>query len=123
MANAVPHDRFQIYRCGKRNMRFLTSMSERTTLSGLIFVLLMPLFSPGLLRAQDRIPPSTPTDLIATPANCRQVDLSWTASVDEPGGSGLKAYIIQRSDGVESTIVALRTTFSDAKRISPSTAL
>src|SRR5437870_3512875 len=63
--------------------------------------------------AQDLIPPSGPLGLTATAVSCGQVDLSWNASVDNTGGSGMKAYIIGRSDGVNTTIGSTRTTFSD----------
>ncbi|MBI2816205.1 MAG: hypothetical protein HYX72_04635 [Acidobacteria bacterium] len=49
-------------------------------------------------RAADTIPPSVPTNLVGTVATCGQVNLSWNASTDEVGGSGLKAYIITRND-------------------------
>src|SRR5262249_41101893 len=85
--------------------------------------LLTGISSPSLLQAQDRTPPSAPSALTTRLMTCRQVDLSWAASIDNAGGSGLKVYIIHRSDGVESTIVATHTTFSDAKRLTPSPAL
>src|SRR5439155_13303583 len=91
--------------------------------SSVFGILLTALSSPILLRAQDRIPPSAPRDLFAGVANCHQVDLSWTASADKVKGSGLRAYIIHRSDGVESVIVAARTSFTDANRVTSSTAL
>jgi len=51
--------------------------------------------------------------LTATAASCGQVNLSWNASVDNTGGSGLKGYTITRGDGTNITISAPRTTFSD----------
>ena len=90
-------------------------------------ILLIALSSPVLLQAQDLIPPSAPSDLIAEATNCSHVGLSWTASTDEVGGSGLYAYIIQRWEGGnlwnQVTIRAGRTTFSDTNHVTPSTAL
>src|SRR5262245_24785910 len=37
----------------------------------------------------DATPPTVPT-LTVSAANCSQINLSWTASTDNPGGSGLK---------------------------------
>jgi hypothetical protein len=75
-------------------------------------------------RAQttDTIPPTPPIGLVATASSCGQIDLSWSASTDT-GGSGLKAYVINRSDGVNTTIGAARTTFSDTNYVKSSTAL
>ncbi len=86
------------------------------------------LSSAGTSFAQttDTIPPSPPIGLIATAATCGQVDLSWGASTDEVGGSGLMAYSIWRSDsGVNTvtTIGAARTTFSDTNYVKSSTTL
>src|SRR5262245_20554009 len=71
-------------------------------------------------QTTDQVPPSVPTGLTATAATCGQVDLSWAASTDNAGGSGLKAYIINRSDGVNTTIGAARTTFSDTSYVKSS---
>jgi fibronectin type III domain protein/calcineurin-like phosphoesterase family protein len=46
----------------------------------------------------DTIPPSVPAGLAATPAGTSEIDLSWTASTDNPGGSGVAGYRIYRSD-------------------------
>ena len=73
-------------------------------------------------RAQDLNPPSAPRGLIAEVANCHQVELRWIAPA-EGTGARLKAYVVRRSDGGESTIIAGRTSFSDANRVSPSTGL
>ncbi len=77
----------------------------------------------AVLVGQDLTPPSAPTGLTATAATCGQVDLSWGASVDNAGGSGLKAYTINRSDGISTTIGSARTTFSDTNYERSSTAL
>ena len=66
--------------------------------------------------------PTAPTGLVATASTCGQVDLSWGASTDS-GGSGLKAYVINRSDGVNTVIGAARTTFSDTNWVRSSTTL
>jgi Ig-like domain-containing protein/SdrD B-like protein len=66
--------------------------------------------------------PTVPTGLVATASTCGQVDLSWGASTDS-GGPGLKAYVINRSDGVNTTIGAARTTFSDTNWVRSSTTL
>jgi len=85
------------------------------------------LSSAGTSFAQttDLIPPLPPTGLTATVASCGQVDLSWGAATDEAGGSGLKAYIIDRNDGTiaEVAIGAVRTTFSDTNYVKSSTTL
>ena len=88
-----------------------------------VAIILTALFSPVVLRGADVIPPSAPTGLIARVASCGQVDLSWNASTDEPGGSGLKAYIIHRNDWNDTTIGAARTTFSDTNYVGSSTTL
>jgi hypothetical protein len=77
----------------------------------------------SLAQTTDLIPPLPPTGLTATVASCGQVDLSWNAATDEAGGSGLKAYIIDRNDGVITTIAigAVRTTFSDTNYVKSST--
>src|SRR5438094_8658762 len=72
--------------------------------------------------AQDTIPPSPPINLTATAASCGQVNLSWNASTDT-GGSGLKAYIISRSDGVSSTVGAPGITFSDTNSLRAATSV
>src|SRR2546425_159883 len=98
---------------------------KRTTLriSTICGILLTALSLPVTLRAADLIPPSAPSGLIAKVATCGQVDLSWNASTDEAGGSGLHAYIIQRSDGSSTSIGTGRTTFSDVQYVKSSTTL
>src|SRR5947199_4146045 len=80
----------------------------------------------SLAQTTDLIPPLPPTGLTATVASCGQVDLSWGASTDEVGGSGLMAYSIWRSDGgvnTVTTIGAARTTFSDTNYVKSSTTM
>ncbi len=60
--------------------------------------------------------------MTATAANCGEVDLSWNASTDN-SGTGLYAYTIQRSDGVNTSIGASRITFSDTNYVKSSTRL
>src|SRR5713101_7977120 len=72
----------------------------------------------SIARAQttDTIPPTPPTGLVATASSCGQVDLSWGASADNVGGSGLKAYSIWRSDNGVNTVTstgASRAWFDD----------
>jgi hypothetical protein len=81
------------------------------------------LASACVVVAQDSIPPSVPTNLIATAATCGQVNLSWNASVDNTGGSGTKAYIVSRTYGPNTTIGSARTAFSDTNYVPSSTAL
>jgi len=71
---------------------------------------------------QSNLPPSAPTGLTATVASCGHVNLSWNASTDN-GGTGLSAYVINRSDNVRTTIGAARTTFSDTMRVKSATAV
>ncbi|PYS52406.1 MAG: hypothetical protein DMG13_16280 [Acidobacteria bacterium] len=104
-------------------MKILRRLTRKLPIRAILAIALVALFSPAVLRAADTIPPSVPTNLIATVATCGQVNLSWNASTDEAGGSGLKAYLIHRSDWVETTIGAVRTTFSDTNYVSSSTTL
>src|SRR6266705_1087783 len=67
--------------------------------------------------------PTVPTGLVATASTCGQVDLSWGASTDNVGGSGMKAYIIYRNDGVNTSIGAARTAFSDTNWVRSATTL
>lgn len=46
----------------------------------------------------DTTAPTIPTNLVATTPAYNQVNLSWTASTDGPGGSGMKGYIITRTN-------------------------
>lgn len=49
--------------------------------------------------------PIAPTSLAADPATWNKVSLTWTASQDEMGGSGLSGYYLVASDGGAATIV------------------
>jgi len=69
----------------------------------------------GSMLAQTT-PPTSPTALHATAANCGTVQLDWTAAIDT-SGTGLKAYSIYRSDGFYISIAAGRTTFFDTNNV------
>src|SRR6266704_7117217 len=105
------------------------SRTKRLTLqiSTIFAILITALSSPVVVRAQDRIAPSAPSGLIANATSCSHVGLSWTASTDETGGSGLYAYTIQRSEGGklehEVTIGGAHKTFSDTNQLRPSATL
>src|SRR5262252_89739 len=88
-------------------------------------ILLFMLASGATSGAQtiDTIPPTPPTGLVATASSCGQVDLSWGASADNVGGSGLKAYTVYRNDGVNTSIGAARTSFSDTNWVRSATTL
>jgi hypothetical protein len=90
---------------------------KRRRIFTILAIALPVLCSPIVLHAADVIPPSVPSNLVATVPTCGQVNLSWSASTDDLGGSGLKAYLIHRSDGLDTTIGAARTTFSDANYV------
>src|SRR6266853_2566508 len=63
--------------------------------------------SAGRAQTTDQSPPSAPTGLVASAASCGQVDLSWGASNDNAGGSGLKAYSVWRSNNGVNTVTSL----------------
>jgi hypothetical protein len=83
--------------------------------------LLASLSLAALAQSPDLLPPTAPANLTATVSSCGQVELTWSASVDEPGGSGLKAYTITRVDqdsgGSVISIGAARTSFSDTNYV------
>jgi fibronectin type 3 domain-containing protein len=71
----------------------------------------------------DTQPPTVPTNLVATPASSRQINLSWTASTDNVGVAN---YLIERCEGVGcADFLALATsstrTFTDTDDLSAST--
>lgn len=53
----------------------------------------------------DVVAPSVPTSVTAEPAAWNRVSLTWDASADDVGGSGLSGYYFVASDGTASTIV------------------
>jgi len=89
---------------------------NKTESIGLIFMAF------ALAASGQDLPPSAPTGLTATVTSCGQVSLSWNASTDS-GGSGISAYVINRSDNIRTTIDAARTTFSDTMRVKSATVL
>ena len=44
----------------------------------------------------DVTPPSVPTGVNGTPVGSSEIDLSWTASTDNAGGSGVAGYNVYR---------------------------
>src|SRR5258708_21652009 len=86
-----------------------------------VFVAFAALSTPA--QSTDTIPPSSPIGLTGTAATCGQGDLSWGASTDNVGGSELQAYTIYRTDGVNTSIGAVRTSFSDTKWLIAATTL
>jgi chitodextrinase len=60
----------------------------------------------------DEVAPAEPTSLRATPAGCRQIDLTWSPSTDT-GGSGLKGYNVYRGGSFVGQVLAPATAMSD----------
>src|SRR5215831_1374242 len=56
--------------------------------------------------------PTPPSGLTGTAATCGEVSLAWSSATDN-SGTGLKSYLVQRSDGVNVTVSALRTWLHD----------
>ncbi len=69
--------------------------------------------TPVCLFAADTIAPPVPAGLAAVAGSCGQVNLTWNAVSDESGGSGMRAYVISRSDGETVPIGSGRTWFAD----------
>jgi hypothetical protein len=94
-------------------------------------VLFAGLLAPAVLSASDVIPPSPPSALTGAAASCGQVNLSWNAAQDDPGGAGLKSYVITRNDPngelfrqvLEVSIGADRITFADTNYVRSSATL
>jgi chitodextrinase len=59
----------------------------------------------------DTTPPSVPTNFTAIPESCSENDEAWTASTDNPGGSGVQNYDVVRNGAVISTTTA--TSYKD----------
>src|SRR6266849_615759 len=83
------------------------------------FLAVLLLFSVTHGLAQT-IPPTSPTGLAASAATCGEVDLSWSPAIDN-SGTGLYSYTIQRSDGVNAAIGAIRTWYDDTNFVKSST--
>src|ERR1051326_5339909 len=57
--------------------------------------------------------PSVPTGLTTTPFSCSQMRVSWNASTDNSGGSGVKGYNLYRNGVYLKQVLAPATTTSD----------
>jgi len=64
----------------------------------------------------DTTPPTAPTNVVATAANCSQVNVSWSPAAD--GGSGVQSYLVFR-DGVFFREVAAPDTSTTDTTVSP----
>src|SRR5713226_3465080 len=91
---------------------WVQSRMVRLLVSGAVCLIFVCVPETSFAQTADTIPPTPPTGLVARASSCGQVDLSWGASTDNVGGSGLKAYTIYRMDGVNMSIGAVRTTFA-----------
>ena len=76
------------------------------------------LSSTTTLAPPDTTPPTTPTDLLASPVSSTQINLSWTASTD---ASGIGVYRIERCSGPScgnfaeiTTVPGNQTTFQNS---------
>jgi chitodextrinase len=73
------------------------SYSASATLSSPgAWIMQMVAFRAAASTGGDTTPPSTPTNLTATPTTASQINLAWTASTDNVGVTG---YIVQRCQG------------------------
>ena len=69
----------------------------------------------------DNTAPSIPANLTAVPANCSQINISWSPSADNFGGSGLQAYIVFANGVFFKQVLAPATSTSDTGLASGST--
>lgn len=53
----------------------------------------------ALAAVSDTTPPSNPSSLTATAVSTTQINLTWTASTDNVGGSGVTGYNVERCTG------------------------
>ncbi len=61
----------------------------------------------------DTTPPSVPTNVNGTPVGSSEIDLSWTGSTDNSGGTGVAGYNVYR-DGVKvNSSLVTATSFND----------
>lgn len=67
-------------------------------------------------RVPDTTPPTTPTNLVASPISSSQINLSWIASTDNVGVAGYRVY----RDGSQVGTTTSGTTYNDTG-LSPST--
>ena len=72
------------------------------------------------LPAIDTTPPSTPTGLVAVPASCARVDLSWAAAKDV-GGAGVAAYRLYRDGFLVQQVTAATIATSDLTALASTT--
>jgi glucose/arabinose dehydrogenase/fibronectin type 3 domain-containing protein len=61
----------------------------------------------------DTTPPSVPTNLQATAISTSRIDLSWSASTDNAGGSGLAGYRVYRDGGATPIATVTTTSYSN----------
>jgi hypothetical protein len=101
--------------------------TRNSRIQALLVGLLAVLAAPPVMWAQITAPAAAPANLVAKPAACGQVELSWIPSPSQAGSSGVYAYAVQRWENgnlLDETIVgASQTTFSDTNRLTRSTAL
>jgi hypothetical protein len=63
--------------------------------------------------ASDTTPPSVPAGVSATAASCSQINLSWQASTDNAGGSGVLGYNVYRGGAFLKQVLAPAVSTSD----------
>jgi chitodextrinase len=69
----------------------------------------------------DNTAPSIPANVTAVPASCTQINISWSPSADNFGGSGLRAYIVFANGVFFKQVLAPATSTSDTGLASGST--
>ena len=79
----------------------------------LIFSLVVLLCHPAFGAKKDSTPPSVPTGVTARPVSCSQINLSWTASKDNNGGTGLQGYNVYRNSVKVNSKVVTTTSYSN----------
>jgi len=61
----------------------------------------------------DTTPPSVPTNVNGTPVGSSEVDLTWTGSTDDAGGSGVAGYNVYRDGTKVNSSLVTGTSFND----------
>jgi chitodextrinase len=61
----------------------------------------------------DVTPPSVPTGVNGTPVGSSEVDLTWTASTDDVGGSGVAGYNVYRGGSKVNSALITTTSYAD----------
>jgi len=61
----------------------------------------------------DTTPPSVPSGVAAASSSCSQVDITWSPSTDNTGGSGLQSYSVYRNNAFWKQVLAPATSTSD----------